>query len=230
MNAIVGFSDLLAEESEGPLDKTYKDYVERIRRGGHHLLDLINDVLDISKIEAGRIELHPEEFPAAEALHEVLSVIRPLAEAKQIRTECLVPPSLLTYADRIRFKQILYNLLSNAVKFTPEGGRVSVEASLHGDDLSISVTDTGVGVPLEEQGSIFDEFHQAGTTTRGVKEGTGLGLAITRRLVELHGGKIGLQSEPGKGTRFSFTLPTSNIPSAGPPENARTTDARGAAA
>ncbi len=230
MNAIVGFSDLLAEESEGPLDDTYKDYVERIRRGGHHLLDLVNDVLDLSKIEAGRIELHPEEFPAAEALDEVLSVIRPLAEAKQIHTESLVPTRLLVYADRIRFKQILYNLLSNAVKFTPEDGRVSVEALRNGDELSIAVTDTGIGIPPEELESIFEEFHQVGTTTRGVKEGTGLGLAITRHLVELHGGKIALESESGKGSRFSFTLPANGIATEGPPGSVRTFDATGAAA
>ena len=133
MNAIVGFSDLLAEESEGPLDEVYRDYVTRIRRGGRHLLDLINDVLDLSKVEAGRLELHCEEFPAAEALNEVLSVILPLAEAKRLRIASRVPPELPAYADRTRFKQILYNLLSNAVKFTPEGGRVEVESSCASD-------------------------------------------------------------------------------------------------
>jgi signal transduction histidine kinase/CHASE3 domain sensor protein len=207
MNAIVGFSDLLAEESEGPLDEVYRDYVERIRRGSRHLLDLINDVLDLSKIEAGRFELHPAEFPAAEALDEVLSVVRVLAEAKRIRCETDLPPGLFACADRICFKQVLYNLLSNAVRFTPEGGTVRVEASWNGDSLSIAVSDTGVGIPPEEQDAIFNEFHQAGGEASGAKKGTGLGLAIAKRLVELHGGRIQVASEPGKGSRFWFTVP-----------------------
>jgi signal transduction histidine kinase len=216
MNAVVGFSDLLAEEAEGPLHAVYKDYVERIQRGGRHLLDLINDLLDLSKIEAGRVELHPEEFLAAEALDEALSVIRPLAEAKRLRVESKVSPELLAYADRTRFKQILYNLLSNAVKYTPEGGRVDVESSISEDGLLLTVADTGVGIPPEEHEAVFKEFHQVGTT-KGVREGTGLGLAITRRLVELHGGKISVESEPGKGSRFSFTLPASCVGPEGPP-------------
>ncbi len=228
MNAIVGFSDLLAEESEGPLHDVYKDYVERIRRGGRHLLDLINDVLDLSKIEAGRLELHPEEFPAAEALDEVLSVIRPLAEAKRIRCESHVSPELLAFADRIRFKQILYNLLSNAVKFTPEEGTVCVGASWSGDSLSVAVADTGIGIAPEDHEAIFSEFHQLGTTTGGVKEGTGLGLAITKRLVELHGGTILVQSEAGKGSRFSFSLPVSCVAPEGKPDTARDRDTAGA--
>ncbi|MCL5745763.1 MAG: HAMP domain-containing histidine kinase, partial [Acidobacteria bacterium] len=178
-----------------------------IRQGARHLLDLINDVLDISKIEAGRLELRHEEFYAAEAFTEILSVIRPLAEAKRINVENDVRPELLVYADRTRFKQILYNLLSNAVKFTPEDGQVRVESSWQQGAVAISVSDTGIGIPPSEHEAIFTEFHQAGPTPKGVKEGTGLGLAITRRLVELHGGHIGVVSESGKGSRFTFTLP-----------------------
>lgn len=207
MNAIIGFSDLLAEEADGSLNENYRRYVNHIRQGARHLLELINDVLDLSKIEAGRLELRHEEFYAAEALAEILSVIRPLAEAKRINVGNDVRPELLVYADRTRFKQILYNLLSNAVKFTPEDGHVRVESSWQQGAVAISVNDTGIGISPSEHAAIFTEFHQAGPTPKGVKEGTGLGLAITRRLVELHGGHIGVASEPGKGSSFTFTLP-----------------------
>ena len=207
MNAIMGFSDLLAEEAEGPLSDAYKTFVRHIRNGASHLLALINDVLDLSKIEAGRIELRPEEFRAADALEEVLPVIRPLAEVKRIRIDSQLDENTLILADRTRFKQILYNLLSNAVKFTPEGGRVWIEAVPGDGRLSLTVGDTGMGIPQAEQQAVFEEFYQVGTTTKGVKEGTGLGLAITKRLVELHGGEIEVVSEPGQGSRFTFTLP-----------------------
>ena len=211
MNAIMGFSDLLAEEAEGPLSDAYKTFVRHIRNGASHLLALINDVLDLSKIEAGRIELSPEEFRAADALEEVLPVVRPLAEVKRIRIDSQLDDEVIILADRTRFKQILYNLLSNSVKFTPEGGRVWIEA-LPGDGrLSLTVGDTGVGIPPAEKHAIFEEFYQVGTTTKGVKEGTGLGLAITKRLVELHGGKIEVVSEPGQGSRFTFTLPAAGV-------------------
>jgi len=207
MNAIVGFSDLLAEETDGPLSHTHRRFVGHIREGARHLLALINDVLDLSKIEAGRVDLSPVEFRAPEAVSEVLPVIKPLAEVKKLDILSKVEMEVLVYADRTRFKQILYNLLSNAVKFTPEGGSVWIEARREGDRWSFTVGDTGVGIPPEEHVTIFEEFHQVGTTTKGVKEGTGLGLAITKRLVELHGGGIWLESAPGKGSRFTFTLP-----------------------
>ena len=207
MNAIIGFSDLLDEQSEGPLNETYTRYVMHIRQGARHLLDLINDVLDLSKIEAGRIQLAEQIFAAADALGEVLSVIMPLAEIKKIRVAAGVSPELNLYADRTRFKQILYNLLSNAVKFTPDGGRVVVEsARTETGGVRFSVSDTGIGIPPEEREAIFEEFHQVGAAS-SAKEGTGLGLAITRKLVELHGGKIWVESETGKGSCFHFTFP-----------------------
>lgn len=207
MNAIIGFSDLLSEESEGALNETQKNFVHHIQRGASHLLELINDVLDLSKIEAGRIELRLQDFRPADALVEVLSVIRPLAEAKRLHVHSALPAEFEICADRTRFKQILYNLLSNAVKFTPEDGRVWVEAGMENGSVWIAVNDTGIGIESEEHRAIFAEFYQVGATTKGVKEGTGLGLAITKKLIELHGGQIRVESEPDKGSRFTFTLP-----------------------
>ncbi|MBI4463071.1 MAG: response regulator [Acidobacteria bacterium] len=216
LNAILGFSGLLAEQTAGTLNEKQHRYVHHIRNGGDHLLQLINDILDLSKIEAGRMELRPESFLVAEALPEVLSIIRPLAMVKKIEVESILEADLVVCADRVRFKQILYNLVSNAVKFTPEGGRVSIQAwpeapvlsGAEGKHVHLVVRDTGIGIAREEQGEIFDEFRQVGTTTKGVKEGTGLGLAITKRLVERHGGTVWVESELGKGSRFHFTLPT----------------------
>jgi PAS domain S-box-containing protein len=208
MNSIVGFSDLLAEEGRGPLSPSYRTYIGHIRTGAAHLLDLINEVLDLSKIEAGRIELDRRNLAVEEAVAEVLSIIRPLAEAKSLRVECSLPPDLEVCADPVRFKQVLYNLLSNAVKFTPDGGSVSLDGRCEGEWIRFAVSDTGMGIPAEEHAAIFDEFHQVGTATRGVREGSGLGLAISKRLVELHGGTIHVESQPGLGSRFSFTLPS----------------------
>ncbi len=207
LNAIIGFSDLLARGKGGPLNEKHRHFVGHVQDAARHLLQLINDILDLSKIEAGRVELEPQEFSLAGALDEVLSVITPLAINKSIRISTRAPADQVIYAERIRFKQILFNLLSNAVKFTPEQGRVTIECLPAPEGTVISVSDTGVGIPTEQQQVVFEEFQQVDATTKGVKEGTGLGLAITKRLVELHGGRIWLSSEPGKGSRFSFTLP-----------------------
>jgi CheY-like chemotaxis protein len=206
LNAIIGFSDLLAEQKTGALSAKQQRFVGHIQQGARHLLSLINDILDLSKVEAGRLELNRENLPVASVLAEVLTSIRPAAITKNIQVQSSIGPDVTAYADRVRFKQILYNLLSNAVKFTPEGGRVWVDGSERRGRVTVSVSDTGLGIPVEEQQAIFDAFHQVGTTTRGVKEGTGLGLAITKRLVEEHGGRIWVESEPGQGTRLSFTV------------------------
>jgi signal transduction histidine kinase/CheY-like chemotaxis protein len=207
LNAIVGFSDLLAEQTAGPLTDKQKRFVNHIKQGSSHLLQLINDILDLSKIEAGQLELHCEDFYVAETLPEVLSVIRPLAMDKNIRVEQEVETNCPVFADRVRFKQILYNLLSNAVKFTPKGGRIDIGCLRVEDFVCISVTDTGIGIRPEDQGIVFEEFRQVEGTTGGHSEGTGLGLAITKRLVEQQGGKISLESEAEKGSRFTFTVP-----------------------
>ena len=206
LNAIIGYSDLLCEEPAGPLPPTYKRFVANIQEGARHLLHMVNDVLDLAKIEAGRIDLIREEFHPADALEEVLSVITPLARIKNIAIENQLPPGTNINADRTRFKQILYNLLSNAVKFTPENGRAWI-AECHRDNTAcFCVGDTGIGIPSAEFEAVFDEFHQVNAPSGEVKEGTGLGLAITKRLVDLHGGTIWVESAPGLGSRFFFSL------------------------
>jgi PAS domain S-box-containing protein len=207
LHTIIGFSELLGEQLEGPLNDKQRRFVEHIHKDSLHLLELINDVLDLSKIEAGRLELRREVFDVATAVEEVLASIRPRGEAKVLSMETQIAVNGAIFADRLRFKQILLNLLSNAVKFTPEGGRVRVEAAPSSAGFEISVSDTGIGIPKEEHETVFDKFYQVGNTTKGVREGTGLGLAITRRLVEEHGGRIWVESEPGKGSRFTFSLP-----------------------
>jgi PAS domain S-box-containing protein len=209
LHTVIGFSELLSEELEGPLNDKQKRFVGHIHKDSLHLLELINDILDLSKIEAGRLELRREPFDAAAAIEEVLGSIRPQGSAKsiQLTTSISVPAAL--NADRVRFKQVLFNLLSNAVKFTPQGGRIHVNARALDDVLEVAVTDTGIGIAIEEHASIFNKFHQVGATTKGVREGTGLGLAITKHLVEQHGGHISFKSEPGKGSCFMFTVPFS---------------------
>ncbi|HTQ58470.1 MAG TPA: ATP-binding protein [Bryobacteraceae bacterium] len=207
LNAIIGFSSLLAEESAGPLNAEQQTYVAHVARASRHLLDLINDILDLSKIEAGRLELARELFPLDDALNEVLYTVRPLARDKGVRLITGRSAGSQIFADRIRFKQILYNLLSNAIKFTPTTGEVRLDATATPELWTIAVTDTGIGIPREELDAIFQKFHQVGSGTKGIREGAGLGLAITKRLVEQHGGEIRAYSEPGLGSRFVVTLP-----------------------
>jgi PAS domain S-box-containing protein len=207
LNSVIGFTELLLRQKPGPLNNKQERFLKNIDEAARHLLQLINDILDLSRIEAGRFELNCEHIDVAELLGEVLSVIKPLAGLKQLELAIDVPSGIVMYADRIRLKQILYNLLSNAVKFTPERGRVWVESVVEESGIRLVVGDTGIGIPPEEQQAVFDEFHQVGVTTRGVREGAGLGLAITRRLVELHRGRIWLESQPGSGSRFNFTIP-----------------------
>ncbi len=208
LHTIIGFTELLNEETEGPLNDKQKRFLSHVHKDSLHLLELINDTLDLSKIEAGRMELRPEKFCAREAVQEVVAGVLPRAKAKRQILENNVRNDAIL-ADRVRFKEILYNLLSNAVKFTPDGGEILVESEPDGEFLKFRVKDTGIGIPAEEHVSIFDNFYQAASTTKGVREGTGLGLAITKRLVELHGGTISVESTVGLGSCFQFRLPLS---------------------
>jgi PAS domain S-box-containing protein len=207
LHTIIGFADLLREELKGPLNEDQTRYIRHILGDSEHLLALINDILDLSKIEAGGLHLRQEVFEAHGPLEEVMTSLQPRFDAKRILVETHLTGSLAVMADQLRFKQVLHNLLSNAIKFTPEGGRISVMAKLDGGFVEIAVRDTGVGIPREEHDSIFDKFHQVGATTKGVREGTGLGLPITRALVEHHGGTISVDSEPGQGSCFTVTFP-----------------------
>jgi PAS domain S-box-containing protein len=207
LHTVIGFSELLLEEMEGPLNSKQKRFLGHIKQDSQHLLELINDILDLSKIEAGRLEIRHEEFEVHTAIEEVVDSIRLRATEKSQTLETDIQTGVLLYADRVRFKEILYNLLSNAVKFTPELGKISVDASVETETLVISVRDTGIGIHPEEHTRIFDKFHQVSATTKGVREGTGLGLAITKRLTEIHDGSIEVHSEPGKGSTFTVRLP-----------------------
>ena len=207
LNAIVGFADLLARQTAGPLTDKQDRFVRHIKESSRHLLALIDDILDLSKIEAGRLDLNFESFPLNVAANEVLSTIRPLAAAKEIDLTTDLCADLRLYADLVRVKQMLYNLLSNAIKFTPARGSVRLVARSNEEAVHISVIDTGIGIPAEEHEAIFETFHRRLTPTPDVCEGTGLGLSITRLLVEQHKGSIWVESAPGRGSQFHLTLP-----------------------
>jgi signal transduction histidine kinase/DNA-binding response OmpR family regulator len=227
LNSIIGFSEVLLDESWGELSANERrEFLGNILSSGRHLLRLINDILDLSKIEAGRVELKPEVFVVDEVIDGVLNTIRPLAAQKQIGLEVSIAPTLTTLvADTGKVKQILYNLLSNAIKFTPDSGRAGLRASRDHQEACVAVWDTGIGIKREDQERIFEEFQQVETTTARQYEGTGLGLALAKRFVELHGGKIWVDSEPGKGSTFTFTLPLVEQPMAPLEERAAADDA-----
>ena len=206
LNAVMGFSDMLSEERYGLLNDRQRRYVTHINTGGRHLLRLINDILDLSKIEAGRLQLAIESVPIKPSFAEVFDCLRPLADKK---CQTLVVQSSLDLsvrADATRFRQVLMNLVGNAIKFTPEGGKIELAAQQLGEVVRVEVRDSGPGIPAGEQQRIFEAFHRLQQSDK-TSEGTGLGLAITRRLVELHGGRLGLESKPGSGSCFYFTLP-----------------------
>jgi signal transduction histidine kinase len=208
LNAIIGFSEVLLEKMFGEMNEKQEDYLKDIHSSGKHLLSLINDILDLAKVEAGRMELNLGRFDLPTAIENALTLIRERAMRHSIALAAEVDPQLGELnADERKFKQILLNLLSNAVKFTPEGGSITVGARLLGDMAEIAVTDTGIGIAPEDQAAVFEEFKQVGTDYTRKAEGTGLGLALTRKFVELHGGAMRLESEPGKGSTFYFTLP-----------------------
>ena len=208
LNAIIGFSEALDARMFGELNDKQAEYVRDIHTSGQHLLSLINDILDLSKVEAGRMELEIAELDLDPAIEGALGLVKERAARTGIALSAEVAPDTgPVRADARRVKQILLNLLSNAVKFTPPGGQVAVRARRAGEAVEIAVADNGIGIAPEDHGKIFEEFRQAGTDYTRKAEGTGLGLALTRRLVELHGGTIRVESEPGKGSTFTFTIP-----------------------
>jgi len=208
LNAIIGFSEVLGEKYFGELNAKQLEYAKDIHSSGKHLLSLINDILDLSKIEAGRMELDLAEFDMPAALQNAMTLVRERAQRHGIALELKTDPALGAFrADERKFKQIMLNLLSNAVKFTPEGGKVGVTAALNGKAVEIAVADSGVGIAAADQQAIFEEFKQVGSDYTKKAEGTGLGLALTKRFVELHGGSIRVASAPGQGATFTFTLP-----------------------
>jgi GAF domain-containing protein/anti-sigma regulatory factor (Ser/Thr protein kinase) len=208
LNAIIGFSEVLGERMFGELNEKQAEYTDDILSSGRHLLSLINEILDLSKVEAGRMELELSTFDLPTALENARTFVRERATKHGINLDVTVDERLGDFVgDERKIKQILLNLLSNAVKFTPEGGRIGINARQVDGAVEISVCDTGIGISPGDQATIFEEFRQVGGDYAHKKEGTGLGLTLAKKFVELHGGKIRVESELGKGSRFIFTLP-----------------------
>ncbi len=208
LNAIIGFSEVLLARMFGELNDKQDEYLQDVLSSGRHLLSLINDILDLSKIEAGRMELELVAFNLPLALDNALTLVRERATSHGIRLELAVGEGIGDLVgDERKIKQILLNLLSNAVKFTPEGGRVGVRAERANGAVEVSVSDTGIGIAPEDQEAIFEEFRQVGTDYARKREGTGLGLTLARKFVELHGGTVWVKSQVGKGSTFTFALP-----------------------
>jgi signal transduction histidine kinase len=207
LNAIIGFSEVLSERMFGDLNEKQDEYLKDIHASGQHLLSLINDILDLSKIEAGRMELELSDFHLPTALDSALTLVRERAGRRGIALHLSIDERLgQVQGDERKIRQVLLNLLSNAIKFTPEGGRIEVAAAPRDGAVEVSVTDTGVGIAPEDQEAVFEEFRQVGTADKKV-EGTGLGLTLCRKFVELHGGTIWVKSQWGQGSTFTFTVP-----------------------
>jgi len=208
LNAIIGFSEVLSERMFGEINEKQADYLKDIHESGRHLLSLINDILDLSKIEAGHMELEITSFHLPSALTNAMTLVRERAQRHGIGLSLQLDERLGAFrADERKFKQIVVNLLSNAVKFTPDGGKVDVSAKKFDGTVEIAVKDTGIGIAPEDHATVFEEFKQVGRDYTRKAEGTGLGLALTRRFVELHGGAVRLDSALGKGSTFTITLP-----------------------
>jgi signal transduction histidine kinase len=208
LNAVIGFSEVLQERMFGDLNDKQAEYVRDIHASGLHLLSLINDILDLSKIEAGKVDLEPSEFDLPNTIEGTLTLVRERAARHGLEIGLSLDRQLGTVvADERKVRQILLNLLSNAVKFTPDGGHIEVRGGLVDGTAQISVSDTGVGIAAEDHEAIFEEFRQVGGDHLRKREGTGLGLTLARKFVELHGGRIWVDSTLGKGSTFTFTIP-----------------------
>jgi signal transduction histidine kinase len=208
LNAVIGFSEVLIQRMFGALNDKQDEYLKDIYTSGQHLLSLINDILDLSKVEAGRMELASAPFHLPGALENAVTLVRERAARHGIALDLDLDSRLgELVGDERKVKQVLLNLLSNAVKFTPEGGRIRLRAGLTDGAVEISVIDTGIGIAPEDQAAVFEEFRQVGSDEGRKQEGTGLGLTLAKKFVELHSGKIWVQSELGRGSTFTFTLP-----------------------
>jgi signal transduction histidine kinase len=207
LNAIIGFSEVLNERMFGELNDKQEEYLKDIHASGQHLLSLINDILDLSKVEAGRMELELSDFDLPAAMDNAVTLVRERASRKGVAVRIAVGAQVgLIRGDERKIRQVLLNLLSNAIKFTPEGGRIEVGAALKDGTVEVSVSDTGVGIAPEDLEAVFEEFRQVGASA-AKQEGTGLGLALSRKFIELHGGKIWAKSQAGLGSTFTFALP-----------------------
>jgi signal transduction histidine kinase len=207
LNAIIGFSEVLSQRMFGEINPKQGEYLGDIQASGQHLLSLINDILDLSKVEAGKMELQPSRFSLAGSLQSVVMMVRERAAGRGIALSAEIDTNIEVEADERKVKQVVLNLLTNAVKFTPAGGQVQLRATRAGDGVAVAIIDTGVGIAPADQARIFEEFAQARGGVSGEQEGTGLGLTLSRTFVELHGGTIWVESELGKGSAFTFTLP-----------------------
>jgi signal transduction histidine kinase len=213
LNSVIGFSEVLMGKKFGGLNEKQVEYLHEILTSGEHLLSLINDILDLSKVEAGKILLEPEEIDLRRTLETSLTIVRQMAVAQRISLEldtASAPETIV--ADLRRFKQIVYNLLSNAVKFTPNGAKVGIIAHREEDSTVITVWDTGIGISEEGKQRLFKPFEQLDGSPGRKYEGTGLGLVLVKQLVELHGGRVWVESEERKGSRFHFSIPLSLTP------------------
>jgi signal transduction histidine kinase len=207
LNAIIGFSEVLNERMFGELNDKQAEYLRDIHASGTHLLSLINDILDLSKVEAGRMELELTDFDLPAAVDSALTLVRERASRKGVALRMTIGEKIaMIRGDERKIRQVLLNLLSNAIKFTPEGGRIGVGAALENGAVEVSVSDTGVGIAPEDHEAVFEEFRQVGASA-AKQEGTGLGLALCRKFIELHGGTIRVKSQAGAGSTFTFTLP-----------------------
>ncbi len=208
LNSIIGFSQMLSETGKGELNERHLRYSSNIFSSGNFLLGLINNILDISKIEAGNMDFYPEIANIPDIIDETIILVEPLAKKKNISLIFNIgSEDMQSFVDVTKFKEIIYNLLSNAIKYTPEKGKVNLTSALKDNNLCISISDTGIGIPKESQNNIFDPFIQVESSLSRKFEGTGLGLALVKRYVEMHGGRVWLESEEGRGSTFSFTIP-----------------------
>jgi signal transduction histidine kinase len=217
LNAVIGFSDVLLERMFGELNERQDEYLHDIRNSGRHLLELINEILDLSKVEAGRMELELGPMSLPDVLRDALAMVRERAERHRLTLELEVDddmPSVL--ADELKLKQVVLNLLTNAVKFTADGGVIAVSAQLAGEEMRVTVRDTGIGIPEQDQDRIFEAFQRGGRRSHTSTEGTGLGLTLSKRIVELHGGRLWLTSRVGVGSTFGFAIPADRLSRAQP--------------